>query len=73
MSEHKHKKPCCWKVAWLFFFTGFIYFTANATLHGIAVYKQYKQVKLMNDMQAAIKMQMEYYQQHQPIDPDKVL
>ena len=72
MSEHKHKL-CGSRIAWLFFFTGFIYFTATATLHGITLYKQYKQVRLMTDMQNAIRMQMEYYERHAPIDPEQVL
>ena len=72
MSEHKHKL-CGSRIAWLFFFTGFIYFTANAALHGIALYKQYKQVRMMSDMQEAIQRQMEYYERHTPVDPRELL
>ena len=72
MADKQHKL-CGSRIAWLFFFTGFIYFTANATLHGIALYKQYKQVRLMSDMQKAIQAQMEYYERHAPIDPHEVL
>lgn len=72
MSEHKHKL-CGSKIAWLFLFTGMLFFATNSAIHGISIYKQYKQLKLMQDMQSAIKMQMEFYERQAPIDPDKVL
>jgi len=53
----------------LFLITGIGFFVMNLSLNGIAVYKQYKQVRMMSDMQKAIQRQMEYYERNTPVDP----
>lgn len=53
----------------LFLITGIGFFVMNLSLNGIAVYKQYKQVRMMSDMQKAIQLQMEYYERNAPVDP----
>ena len=53
----------------LFLITGIGFFVINLSLNGIAVYKQYKQVRIMLDVQRAMQLQMEYYERNTPEDP----
>ena len=53
----------------LFLITGIGFFVINLSLNGIAVYKQYKQVRIMLDVQRAMQLQMEYYERNTPVDP----
>ena len=59
------------KLKALFLFTGVLFFSCNAALNGIAVYKQYLQVKALEDATNLMRMQMEHYQNNGPEDPYK--
>jgi len=57
------------KLWFVFLFSGILYFVSNASLHSIAIYKQYQQVKMLQSATNLMRMQMEHFENYGVEDP----